>query len=401
VKGWRALALVAVVALAGAAGTLVVGAAVGMGRADLFHLAGYLAPAAGVTVLAAFAARPLLTRASLRQRFLAVAAVGSAVSLANLFVLALTMFVDDHDATLVGVLLLYSLGAGVGAALVLARKSAATLVRLAATARRLGEGELDARVGPLDAGPDLDALARTLDGMAEGLQRGTAREREIEARRRDLMTAVSHDLRTPLASLRAMIEAIDEGVVEDLPSLRRYASEMRRSVAMLGDLVDDLFELAQVDAGVIERETDRARLEDVVRTALAAVEMDAEEKGLVLTAELNGAGDIACSPRITRVLQNLLVNAVRHTPADGTVRLEALPGPAELELSVEDTGEGIPAGDLERVFEPFYRADPARSGGGTGLGLALAKRIVEALGGRIEAQSHPTVGSRFAVYLPR
>jgi len=101
------------------------------------------------------------------------------------------------------------------------------------------------------------------------------------------------------------------------------------------------------------------------------------------------------------VLQNLLVNAVQHTPADGTVRLEALPRANELELSVEDTGEGIPASDLERVFDPFFRADPARSGVGVGLGLALAKRIVEALGGRIEVASRPSAGSRFAVYLPR
>jgi signal transduction histidine kinase len=397
----RALALVAIVALAGAAGTLVVGAAFGMGPADLVHLGGYLAPAAAVTVLAAWAARPLLSRASLRQRFLAVAVVGAGVSLANLFVLALTMFVDDHDAKLVGVLLLYSLGAGVGSALVLARSSAGALVRLAEAARRLGDGDLDARVGDLGAGPDLDALGRTLDEMADALQRATARERQVEAQRRDLMTAVSHDLRTPLASLRAMIEAIDEGVVEDPPSLRRYAGEMRRSVTMLGALVDDLFELAQVDAGAIERETERARLEDVVRTALSAVEMDAQDRGLRLSTNLNGAGDIACSPRVARVLQNLLVNAVRHTPADGTVRLEALPRAGELELSVEDTGEGIPAQDLERVFEPFYRADPARSGAGAGLGLALAKRIVESLGGRIEVASHPSAGSRFAVYLPR
>lgn len=399
-KSWRTLALVAAVASAGGLGTLAVGAAMGMVGGDLLHLAAYLAPAAAVTVLAAAIAGPLLSRASLRQRFAAVAVVGASVSLANLFVLALTMFVDDHDATLVGVLLVYSLGAGVGSALVVAKRSTSALSRLSATARMLGGGDLGARAGRIDAGPELDALARTLDDMAAQLQEARARERNVEARRRDLITMISHDLRTPLASLRAMVEAIDEGVVDDPPSLHRYVSEMRRSVQSLAAMVDDLFELVQLDAGAIERETERARLEDVVRSAVAAVELHAEEKGLSLTTELNGAGDAPCSPRLARVLQNLLVNAVRHTPADGAVRIEARRKQDRLELAVEDTGEGIAPEDLSRVFEPFFRADPARSGRGAGLGLTLAKRIVEALGGTLEARSEPERGSRFALVLP-
>ncbi|MGQ0668173.1 MAG: sensor histidine kinase [Actinomycetota bacterium] len=399
-KGWRALALVALVAGAGAIGTLAAGAATGMGRADLAHLAAYLVPAVGVTVLSMAVARPLLARASLRLRFVAIATVAAVAGLANLFVLAQLMFVDDHDATLVGVLLLYAIGAGAGAALVLARASSEAVDRLAQTARALGGGDLDARVGGIDAGAELDTLARTLDEMAARLQEAQAREREIEAVRRDLITTVSHDLRTPLAGLRAMVEAIDEGVVEDLPSLRRYAIEMRRSVNALVTLVDDLFELAQLDSGAIEQETRRARLDDVVRSAVAAVEPLAEAKGLTLQANLNGIEDAECSPRLVRVLQNLLQNAVRHTPAEGAVRVDAHRVPAGLELAVEDTGEGIAPEDLERVFDPFWRADPARSGGGAGLGLALAKRIVEALGGRIEAESRPASGSRFAVLVP-
>lgn len=340
-KGWRALALVAVVAVAGAIGTLVVGAATGMGRADLAHLAAYLLPAVGVTVLSMAIARPLLARTSMRLRFVAVATVAAVVGLANLFVLARTMFVDDHDATLVGVLLLYAIGAGAGAALVLARASSDAVDRLAETARALGTGELDRRVGVVDAGAELDTLARTLDEMAARLQAAQAREREIEAMRRDLITTVSHDLRTPLASLRAMVEAIDERVVEDLPSLRRYAIEMRRSVNSLVTLVDDLFELAQLDAAAIEQETRLARLDDVVRSAVAAVEPQAEAKGLTLQANLNGVEDAECSPRLVRVLYNLLQNAVRHTPAEGAVRVDAHRVPAGLELAVEDTGEGI------------------------------------------------------------
>jgi signal transduction histidine kinase len=336
----------------------------------------------------------------MRQGMVAVAFVGAVAAIANLVVLARQMVVGEHDATTLAVLFLYSAAAGVGAALALAGSRARAVDRLAENARRLGEGDLAARVGQLEAGPELDTLARTLDEMAERLQRAQEREREVEATRRDLVTAVSHDLRTPLASLRAMVEAIDEGVVDDPPTMRRYAGEMRRSVAQLVAMVDDLFELAQLDAGAIEAETTRAKLGEVVRSAVATVELAAEEKGLSVIADLNGTDELPCSPRLIRVLQNLLVNAVRHTPADGTVRLEAHRSPAGLELVVADTGEGIEPQDLDRVFDPFFRGDPARHGTGAGLGLALAKRIAEALGGTIAAQSEPGRGSRFAVTVP-
>jgi len=198
-----------------------------------------------------------------------------------------------------------------------------------------------------------------------------------------------------------MVEAIDERVVDDPESMRRYAQQMRRSVRQLGAMIDDLFELAQLDVAAIETETRRARLGELVSSAVATVELQAEEKGLSLVAELNGADEALCSPRLTRVIQNLLVNAVRHTPADGTVRIEARHSADALEVAVADTGEGIAPQDLARVFDPFFRADPARQGAGAGLGLALAKRIVEALGGEISAESEPSHGARFAVTLPR
>ena len=399
-KNWRALVLLAAVAAVGATGTFVVGAATGMGSSELRHLAAYVVPALLVTVAAMWVTGRLLTRASLAQRFVVVGALGAVVALANLWVLSRQMFVSEHDATLLGVLLLYSVGAGIGAAVVTARSSARAVRTLTATAGALGDGDLDARAGQIDGGPELDVLAATLDDMAERLQGAQERERQIEATRRDLVTAVSHDLRTPLASLRAMVEAIDERVVDDPESMRRYAQQMRRSVRQLGAMVDDLFELAQLDAGAIETETHRARLGEVVSTAVATVELQAEEKGLSLVAELNGADDAPCSPRLARVIQNLLVNAVRHTPADGSVRIEARHSADALEVAVADTGEGIAPQDLARVFDPFFRADPARQGAGAGLGLALAKRIVEALGGEISAQSEPSHGARFAVTLP-
>ena len=396
---WRTIALVLTVAVAGALGTLLVAVAVGMGG-DAAHLLSFLAPAAVVTIVVALVAGPLLSRASLRQRFVAVALVAAVASLANLAVLTRQMFLSEQDGTLVIVLLVYSLGAGLAAALVLARGTSGALTRLGRTAEALGRGDLDARVGRLHAGPELDTLARTLDDMASELRAASQRERDIETTRHDLITAVSHDLRTPLSSLRAMVEAINDGVVDDLPTVRRYTGEMRRSVNQLVGMVDDLFELVQLDAGAIEAETRRARLDDVVNSAIAAVELQAEEKGLSVTADLHGTEGAACSPRLVRVLQNLLSNAVRHTPADGVILIAAYQRDGRLALAVQDSGEGIRPEDLPHVFEPFFRGDPARSGGGAGLGLALAKRIVEAMDGDISARSTLPSGSRFELSFP-
>jgi signal transduction histidine kinase len=399
-SAWRSAALATLVALAGAVGTLVAGAVAGMGGSEIASLGLLLLPAIGATAVAAGLARPLLARASFRQRLVAVAIVGVVVGLANLGVLAALMFVSRHDAVLMAALLVYSIGAGVGVALAVSRGDAGAVRRLARTAGKLAEGDLDARVGGLDSGPELEVLGRALDDMASRLQSSMAAEREAEGKRRDLVSAVSHDLRTPLAGLRAMVEAIEDRVVDDPATMRRYAIEMRRQVDTLVTLVDDLFELVQLDAGAITAESARARLDDVVGSAVEACRAQAAAKGLSLERRLDGAGDATCSPRLVRVLQNLLQNAIRHTPADGAVRIEARREPGELEVAVEDTGPGIPPESLDRVFDPFWRGDAARSTPGSGLGLALAKRIVEALGGHIRVESTPARGSRFAVVLP-
>jgi len=396
----RTLVLVVAVASAGVIGTLIVAAAMGVGAGERADLLVLLVPAGIVTIIAAVLARSILGRASMRARFVGVALLAAVIAIANIGVLTLRMTVSEHDATLVTVLLLYSAAAGVAGALAVARTSSSAVDRLGRAARRLGDGDLDARVGSLDAGPELDRLGATLDDMATKLQAAQQRERQAEAMRRDLITTVSHDLRTPLASLRAMVEAIDDGIVSDPPSVTRYSGEMRRSVAQLSGLVDDLFELTQLDAGAIESETVRADLEQLVADAMDSVAVEAEAKGLKLVSAVDGVEGVRCSPRLARVLQNLLSNAVRHTPADGTIRVEASRFGDHVHLSVEDDGQGIPPHDIPRVFDPFFRGDPARSGPGAGLGLALAKRIVEALGGRISAETMQGAGARFAVELP-
>jgi signal transduction histidine kinase len=395
----RGLTALVLVVAAGMAAALAFAAATGMPAGELLHLVSYLTPAAVATLAVALAARPFLERLPARLAVVVVGAAAAVAAVANVAVLAWLMFLDTDDAVHVGALVLYAVAVGVAAGLALARESQVALDRLTTTARALSEGDLRARAGRVGGARELRLLAATLDEMADRLAGALERERELEARRRDLVAAASHDLRTPLASLKVMIHAVEDGVVEDPSDLRRYAGEMRRAVDALVGLVDDLFQLAQLDAVALEREAGLTTVAEVVDDAVAAVRTAAAQKGVKVDVEL-AAGDATCSPRLARVLQNLLTNAVRHTPAGGTVTVRAAYVGERLELSVADTGEGIDPALLERVFEPFWRADPARGGPGAGLGLTLAQRIVEALGGRIEAQAEPARGARFAVVLP-
>ena len=393
--------VVATAAVAGAAGALIVAAATGATGHELRHLGILLFTSAGFTSLVVAIAGTRLQRLSIRQRLVMIALLVGGTVFANLVVLAQQMFVSKHDARQLTVLLVYAVATGIGASIALSRSMIAAVDRLTATAREVGAGRLGARSNSDPAGPELDLLAATLDRMAERLQESIDSERRADRVRRDLVTAVSHDLRTPLAGLRAMVEAIDDGVVDDSEGLHTYITEMKQSVHSLSQLVDDLFELVQLDASAIEAESGRARLEAVVAAAVDACRGNALEKGLTMETDLGDAGQRLCSPRITRVLQNLLQNAIRHTPADGTVRVKARVDTDRLELVVTDTGEGIPASQLGRVFEPFWRGDGARSTPGAGLGLALAKRITETLGGDIRVDSPPREGTRFAVVLPQ
>jgi signal transduction histidine kinase len=394
------LLLAVVVAVAGAAGTLAAATAAGMRGGELAHLALLMLPAGAITALAAAGLRRFLVRAPVAAVLVAVAVIAVLVAVANLAVLGALMFVDPHDAALVGILLAYAAASGVAAALVVARTTTRAVGQLSEVARHLGDGDLRARVGALGAGEELEVLARSLDDMAGRLGDSLAREREAESQRRNLVTAVSHDLRTPLAGLRAMVESIQDGVVSDAPTLRRYMVEMQRSVGSLVELVDDLFELVQLDAVSIDLESRRAALSDVVNSAASACRAQAFERGLIVETQLGDAAGTPCSPRLTRVLQNLLQNAIRHTPADGTIRIEARSLPTGVEVVVADEGDGIPEDALDKVFEPFWRADVARSTPGSGLGWAIAKRIVESLGGRIGVESEVHRGTRFAIELP-
>jgi signal transduction histidine kinase len=367
---------------------------------ETVRIVALLGPIALATLVTSLLARRLVTRAGLAYTLIAIAVIASLVTVVDLLVLSHFMLVTPGDPAELVSVALYSVTAGVAAALIVGRSNTRALARLVATARRLGDNRLDARVGDLRASPELRLLAETLDRAAARLAEGMEAERAVEAQRRDLMTSISHDLRTPLANLRAMIEAVDEGIVTDPETIARYTAEMRRSVMALVDMVDDLFELAQVDAAELARDTRVVPLAEAVQSALALCRPDAEDKEIEIEVALGDAASSACSPKLARVVHSLLDNAVCYTPPGGRVAVVAAVRADGLVVSVQDSGPGIAPEELPRVFDAFWRGDPARSSRGSGLGLTVAKRIVEALGGRLEASSSPERGARFDVSLP-
>jgi signal transduction histidine kinase len=208
--------------------------------------------------------------------------------------------------------------------------------------------------------------------------------RDIEEARRQLVAAASHDLRTPLASLRLLVESIDDGVATG-ETRDRYLAEIRTHVAVLSDLIDDLFELSRIEAGDISWTMRQVELRELIGDTVAAMRAPAEERGIRIAADLP-AGEVvaeANAEKLQRVLFNLIQNAIRHTPADGSVTVRARKHSNGVEVEVADDGEGVPTSDGEHVFEAFYRGDSARTEDGAGLGLAISRAIVEAHGGRI------------------
>ncbi|HLX32114.1 MAG TPA: ATP-binding protein [Gaiellaceae bacterium] len=279
--------------------------------------------------------------------------------------------------------------AAVFAALVVARSITGSLRRLGAASRELAAGELSARA-PEDGAREIAQLAASFNSMAAGLE-------QLFDARRELVAWASHDLRAPIASMQAMLEAIEDG----LASAEDYLPTLREQVRTLSMLVDDLFELARIDAGALNLELQRTPIKPLVDSALRLLRPEAEARGVALSAEIDASVEAElAADKIERVLFNLLTNALRHTPSDGSVAVHAERRNGDLLLRVEDSGEGLDGEASARMFERFWRADRARSGSGAGLGLAIARGLVEAHGGQIWAENRPQGGAAISFTLP-
>lgn len=249
-------------------------------------------------------------------------------------------------------------------------------------------------------------FGRRLAASAIWAQQARERERRLEAGRRELVAWVSHDLRTPLAGMRAMAEALEDGVVADPATVADYHRRLRVETDRMTRLVDDLFELSRINAGALRLIPTTVPLREVVSDAIAGVAPLAASKKITLVAAQTGWPVVRAGEReLARIVTNLLVNSVRYTPADGTVHVDAGHARDGVWLAVSDTCGGIPERDLDRVFDIAFRGEPARtpdaggSGGGGGLGLAIVRGLVEAHGGRVGVRNTGG-GCRFEVRLP-
>lgn len=344
-----------------------------------------------------------LRRARIATQAAAVALVAVVAVGFGAWLGARAMFLSEHDLGALGVLLVAAGAVGVGVALVFGRRVEHASRDLAELARGLGEpGSWSKSSGGPAAPQELASLRRELGEVSRRLDEARERERALDRSRRELVAWVSHDLRTPLAGIRAIVEALEDGVVDDPETITRYYTTLRVEADRLGGLVDDLFELSRTQAGVLALDFERVSLGDVVSDAITGAAVMAEAKGVRLEGRLaSPPPDLAVSsPELLRALRNILQNAIRHTPSDGTVTVEAGCAKDRAYVSVLDTGGGIASDDLPRVFEVAFRGDAARTPGtGGGLGLAIARGLIEAHRGEVTVRNQ-NGGACFTVFLP-
>lgn len=228
--------------------------------------------------------------------------------------------------------------------------------------------------------------------------------RRLERARRDFVANVSHELRTPLTAIRGFAETLLEGALEDSENRRRFVEIIRDQADRLGRLTDDLLRLAQIEAGQLQLDFQLADIESILKPCIETSRVKANQQGLTLEVHSErGLPKLRCDVRSLQVvLQELLDNAIRYSSPGGIIRVKTARNGSEVAFSVADTGIGIPRADQDRIFERFYRTDPARSreSGGTGLGLSIAKHLIEAHWGRINVESEVGKGSTFSIFLP-
>jgi signal transduction histidine kinase len=350
-----------------------------------------LVAAVGILVAGVIAAIALGRFRTVHARLIGLALIVGALPLGAVLLTGIAMFDMHANVVLVSVAVASSVVAIAGAWLV-TRSISRPLRELRDSASRLAGGDFDARVSA--RGPaELAEVAGAFNEMAAKLE-------ELFDARRELVAWASHDLRAPVTSLQAMLEAVEDGVVEP----ERYLPSMRQQVRQMRVLIDDLFELAKIDANGEEREKRGMPVDRLVSPTVDGFAAEATAREVALARRVPaGLPEVEVAPEeIERVMQNLLANALRHTPAHGSVTVAAERLNGSVVVSVEDTGEGLPPGAARAMFDRFWRADRARDRGrdGAGLGLAIAKGLVERQGGTIWAEERPGGGAKVAFTLP-
>jgi signal transduction histidine kinase len=369
--------------------------------ADVGVVAELTAACAVVALGVGWALLRILRGRSVVVHLLVVSSAALATVTGAVLVTTRAMFLSTHDSRLVLVVSALAVVSAVGVALLLGRSLRLAGQALASAAVQVGDPAYDS--APAMPTGELRTVATALDTAHCRLARARAAVEATERSRRQLVAGMSHDLRTPLAGMRAMVESLEDGVVSDPETVSRYHRQLGVEVDRVTQMVSDLFELSRVE-GPMRLHLERVAASDVVEEALASADPVARVKGIRLVgaaarSELPVQVD---TDEFGRVMRNLLLNAIRHTPQEGTIEVSAVGGVDHVRITVADGCGGIPEDDLPRLFESSFRGSAARTtsdGQGGGFGLAIARGIVEAHRGVIGVvNEHP--GCRFEVRLP-
>ena len=344
---------------------------------------------------------------SLRWSIWMVIALTVLMIFLNVWGIARFTFREQHYLTLTSVLLVFAGLTAVTIGFFASKTMTDRLSKLADATEKLAGGDFTIRLN-ISGNDEIAQLAATFNDMAQNLQEVDEQKRQLEQTRRDLTAWVSHDLRTPLASMRVMIEAMLDGVVQDEATVHRYLDNSRAEIEHLSHLMDDLLELAQLDVGHLTIHIQRASIRDLISDTIGAMTAKAKQRKIALKGEVADDVDmIQMAPdKIQRVLSNLVDNAIKYTDAGESVTLRAWRSDADIRIDIHNSGSYIPQDVLPRLFESFYRGEGSRvrgddGGRGAGLGLAIARGFIEAHGGRIWANSIESKGTTFSFTLPQ
>lgn len=325
------------------------------------------------------------------------------LTLFNVGILQQQMFVSRHDLMLGGVLLLFAVIIATTFGIFVSASVTDDLRQISNSAQQLAEGNLNTRV-MIHGRDEVAQVGYAFNEMAAQLQQVQNQREELDRLRRDLIAWASHDLRTPLTSIRVRVEALNDGVVEGPKAQRHYYKDILSNVMALNNLIDDLLELAQLESGGLRLEMTLISLRDLLSDSQDRFNVLAEKRNISMQTDVAKNVDPVRlnATKMGRVIDNLLSNALRHTPEGGRILTRVQRNVDGVQVLVEDSGPGFEPEDIPRLFEQFYRGEQARSRatGGAGLGLAIAKGIVEAHGGHIWAENSPDGGARVGFIIP-
>ena len=377
---------------------------------DLIYLAGLLGITSLVSAAFGFISHRLgwwRRMPHISQTLILGYILAGGLALFNVWLTARLMFIDQHDLTLGTLLLIFAGGVSIAFGYFISNSITQDLKDLVQGAEKISEGNFATRV-TVSGEDEVSQLAQAFNQMAAQLEQAAEAERSLEEARRNLVAWASHDLRTPLTSLMVMLDALADKIVTDPETVTRYLKQSQNEVNRMSALIDDLFELAQLDAGYQNLDYEWIALSDLISDTLESFAARAKAQGVTLEGAVTPEVDPiwAAPDKLSRILDNLVGNALRHTPEGGNIFLDASLSNDKVLVEVRDSGNGIAAKDLPHIFDRFYRGEKSctRSGeetGGVGLGLAIVKGLVEAHSGEIWVESEPDAGTKFWFTLPK